>query len=642
MAIKELITLEGVEQVKKSLDDLGKSGEQFLSQVRESTAGAADPLKNLSVGLEETAKSTETAKSATDGFRDGLHLLHPVLQAAGIQVSEFTGFARAAGVGLAGLAAAIAGAVVVALANLEDTAKKTQGTLEDLFGSKALGQQAFDSLRAAASQLGTTVGSVAPGFEALTKAWNTFVESTRTFKFVAPTSGDILPSLGGTATTVGSVKNLTDAYGNFLKILRAGRLDETEATKAAEAFFKILQDGGKVTDQSLRSLPTGTIQLLAQAFGNGIINAEQFINQIKLVPIPLDKLLEALGRFAPQADNAFKTNAIITYKDKLSEIQSAVSDLFKSFSGGTTFSDAVVAALSKIRDIIKNTKDEIQLIIDTWQAFKNIFSPPPLPTARPAEAGPGGIGGPTLTQVSAANFITPPTPEQVQQTVQAIDQAAEPALETVGQKWSETLFAGLPEMAQTVFGVIFDPLPEKAQAAMDASAQSMVQSFQNALSQVPQQFQDLWQKLQETFSQPITIQFTSGGVPLGGFAQGGLVRGPGTTTSDSIWARLSDKEFVLNAKATQFYGPELLYALNALRVPRQFPGFSMGGLVNAMANAMPKFASGGMATAGTPVTFVIDTHRFNVTAPADTVKALSRFSVNRQLSATGRKPSWVK
>lgn len=44
-------------------------------------------------------------------------------------------------------------------------------------------------------------------------------------------------------------------------------------------------------------------------------------------------------------------------------------------------------------------------------------------------------------------------------------------------------------------------------------------------------------------------------------AQGGIVRGPGTSTSDSIMARLSDGEYVVNAESTKAYLP-LLNAIN--------------------------------------------------------------------------------
>jgi soluble lytic murein transglycosylase len=66
----------------------------------------------------------------------------------------------------------------------------------------------------------------------------------------------------------------------------------------------------------------------------------------------------------------------------------------------------------------------------------------------------------------------------------------------------------------------------------------------------------------------------AGGVGvIGGFSTGGYVRGPGTATSDSIPARLSDGEFVVNARATQAFGVHNLERINQFR-------FANGGFVN--------------------------------------------------------------
>lgn len=61
-----------------------------------------------------------------------------------------------------------------------------------------------------------------------------------------------------------------------------------------------------------------------------------------------------------------------------------------------------------------------------------------------------------------------------------------------------------------------------------------------------------------------------------GFAEGGHVRGPGTSTSDSIPAMLSDGEFVINAKSTARHLP-LLEAINEGKVAR----FASGGVVGS-------------------------------------------------------------
>ena len=61
------------------------------------------------------------------------------------------------------------------------------------------------------------------------------------------------------------------------------------------------------------------------------------------------------------------------------------------------------------------------------------------------------------------------------------------------------------------------------------------------------------------------------------FAVGGLVRGPGSETSDSIPAMLSDGEFVVNSRSTRLFQP----ILSAINSSADLPGFAMGGLVDS-------------------------------------------------------------
>jgi hypothetical protein len=65
-------------------------------------------------------------------------------------------------------------------------------------------------------------------------------------------------------------------------------------------------------------------------------------------------------------------------------------------------------------------------------------------------------------------------------------------------------------------------------------------------------------------------------------AQGGMVSGPGTETSDSIPAMLSNGEFVVNARSTRLFQP-LLAAINGYGV--NTPAFAAGGLVSQQAEA---------------------------------------------------------
>lgn len=74
-----------------------------------------------------------------------------------------------------------------------------------------------------------------------------------------------------------------------------------------------------------------------------------------------------------------------------------------------------------------------------------------------------------------------------------------------------------------------------------------------------------------------------------GFASGGYVTGPGTSTSDSIPARLSAGEYVLRAEAVRRVGVDFLHALNGGLFGPRWSGprlaFADGGLVPEVAQA---------------------------------------------------------
>ena len=85
------------------------------------------------------------------------------------------------------------------------------------------------------------------------------------------------------------------------------------------------------------------------------------------------------------------------------------------------------------------------------------------------------------------------------------------------------------------------------------------------------------------------VEGNVGAAPVGA-AEGGLVRGPGTGTSDSIPARLSAGEYVMPASVVAMPGKlEILEGLRAakyymglrVRDPMRIRGYSTGGLVEA-------------------------------------------------------------
>ncbi len=188
------------------------------------------------------------------------------------------------------------------------------------------------------------------------------------------------------------------------------------------------------------------------------------------------------------------------------------------------------------------------------------------------------------------------------------------------------LVSWLDGMADAVINAVTYPF-ERAADIVKSVWDSVMGAIQDAISAV-KEFLGLSEK----------AEAKEGGK---GYAEGGPVRGPGTGTSDSIPARLSDGEYVIPAKAVRAYGRQFFDAIRALRLPN--PGFARGGPVIAAPQPAPapapKFAEGGpvQGTNKTPVTLVLDGESHQVEAPDDTAERLVR--AGRR--AVGRKPMWA-
>lgn len=113
-----------------------------------------------------------------------------------------------------------------------------------------------------------------------------------------------------------------------------------------------------------------------------------------------------------------------------------------------------------------------------------------------------------------------------------------------------------------------------------------------------QRLRDEWNNKSITFKVMTSYAYNSGsvgGIPAGAtgglmqggdftrraYASGGLLRGPGTGTSDSILARVSNGEFVIRAAAVRHYGVDMIDQLNRMRFPKYATGGMVGGPVAA-------------------------------------------------------------
>jgi hypothetical protein len=191
----------------------------------------------------------------------------------------------------------------------------------------------------------------------------------------------------------------------------------------------------------------------------------------------------------------------------------------------------------------------------------------------------------------------------------------------------------------------WDEVKKAAASAWEVVTDNAVTRFFERLVSVFERLSKLWDTFKGAFSNPNTPPVDTGGgaasadtgsnEPLVGYAGGGEVHGPGTTTSDSVFARLSRGEFVMKAQAVSTYGADMFHRLNNM----SFPGFASGGLV-----APPvRLAGGGSIPASSVLNLTIGDRQFSgLSGPKSVVDDLSSYAIGRQTNAAGRNPSWMK
>lgn len=154
---------------------------------------------------------------------------------------------------------------------------------------------------------------------------------------------------------------------------------------------------------------------------------------------------------------------------------------------------------------------------------------------------------------------------EYQAAVEMATDAVEEAGEEVGHM-TQFAEASLHELSDTFIDALVDP--------WEASLSEMGRQWLQTITQMA---------LQAAAQDLIGGLFSDGGeVGVGGvpsFASGGAVSGPGTSTSDSIVARLSDGEYVQPADSVRHYGVGFMESIRQKTLPRFADGGLVGGSV---------------------------------------------------------------
>lgn len=270
--------------------------------------------------------------------------------------------------------------------------------------------------------------------------------------------------------------------------------------------------------------------------------------------------------------------------------------------------------------------------------------------------------------------------------------------------------AAAQEIGQTLAGVAVDwsKLSDGLQQALDSIAQAvatMVETVKGKLAEVStatlqigtdatsaasqvqaatQSMVAAWNAVAQAAREAAAAQSgaSSSGGGGDGFAAGGLIRGPGTATSDTVPIWASPGEYMQRAKAVQFWGRPLMEALNRLdlkavkqlldrkgfkrggfigstarpSVKYGLAAFSGGGLVDgiaaAMANLVPASLrvpaasdlpdAAGSSRQLAPVVVNIGGQSIPMAAPEESIRLLQQAAARSLLASGGESPGWVR
>lgn len=242
-----------------------------------------------------------------------------------------------------------------------------------------------------------------------------------------------------------------------------------------------------------------------------------------------------------------------------------------------------------------------------------------------------------------------------------LDEQSKAASDTLAQTGDKGA-AGLDQTGQAAQGVALDLTKVGKQA--DTTGGSLVSSgdagkqswagFADTVSPRIQKLTTDFDRMAEAArraaasASSATSGGSGGGAPT--FAGGGGIRGPGTGTSDSVWARVSNGEYIIRAKAVaagvRRYGAGFWNMLNRLDMRGTAQRFAAGGPVLSGAHMRPavRMASGGRVSAQASraaFDLVIDGRRYSgLSAPQSTAEELQREAIGRRLVAAGKPAGW--
>lgn len=379
-------------------------------------------------------------------------------------------------------------------------------------------------------------------------------------------------------------------------------LDTAAVKKAIAEQVKELKKEIADANASIGAMTSGkTNDLQQQAFGASQIKStlEELVKLRLELATNLDRPLVAGNESIREVDRlSFIKQKIDSLKDAFLEVKN--TGQFKGEIEGLIdlFGNA------EATNAIRKQADVLGLQVDQYKKLLTLISLRSPEQVLPGEGsgrstdesgeGTGGLGG----------GITPDQLKEQYSAMLDIGVAALPAQRSWGTFWEmmqlqmDKWKQSLPSMKQAIGENLLSSIERigdvfgSAISQWDGTAKGFFRSLAQGFRQLIQQIVSELVRLMVVKAVLSLIGSIAGGASGGGdsggqfgwigqgYDEGGAVRGPGTGTSDSILARLSNGEFVMSAKAVRAYGARFFENLNSgMSMNRMMPAFASGGMV---------------------------------------------------------------
>lgn len=400
------------------------------------------------------------------------------------------------------------------------------------------------------------------------------------------------------AQTKKGIKEQLTAEKQAVTELKKAKEEQLEtAKKYDEAIAKFQGSGGEqdVSYASAQALKVSARQSLSKGDVEGAKkqanSALEVLNKLSDAGentygfTGMAKELKAIAGAADKVSVQKAADKVQAVADKIADLQAAAEKL-KDVQITPTLSEAAIAAVLqqmhelKVKlglafDVAVQLKPTPEMQTIAGQTITQpSFPVPPAPGAATTPQNPAGSAG-----YKAGAPDTPAVPVPVEPVIDpAAVERANALVKAASDDYRQRLT--IPVVADpSSVQAIADQLDVPVKPALDDT------SALAAIAQVAA----LAERLRNALTLTVQVNGVNGTAAdivsdsLPGYAGGDMVRGPGTGTSDSILARLSNGEFVMRAAAVRHYGPELLRKINERRMPR----FASGGEVGRSVPNIP-------------------------------------------------------